>query len=195
MPASERVKRSVRMLTDLYSIVVGMALVTAIGNMFVRSAVGESSIQWERLIWFSAFFITMLPFYHGALRYLDETYALCETAPKKLFLVIDYLLLMSEACLIVVLALAISNPTTFVTIFFVLLLVDIIWAIASYFATDAGNKTTTLWLVINFVAAVIWLILRFTPTLKDISPYDFVGLAWLRSIVDYALCWKVFIPD
>lgn len=195
MPAGEPTKRSVDTLKELYSVVVGMALVGAIGSVLEKSSATAISIQWVRLPWFGAFFVTLLPFYHGALRYLDNTYIFAEKAPKRWALLIDYLLLFSEACFLVVLGLVVVSPPAFRWVFAALLALDVIWAIAGYFATETGIKTSHRWLLINACALVLWAVFKFTPVLEGARPYDLVGLACARSVADYVLCWSVFFPE
>src|ERR1700739_376328 len=148
MPDSRVTERSVDMLRELYSVVVGLALVGAIENVIEKSPTAGVLVHWNSILWFAAVFATLLPFYHGALRYLDDVYIFAGKQPKRLALLVDYLFLFSEACLLVALGLLIARPEAFTPVFAALIGLDVIWALSGYFITETGFETVWRWLLI-----------------------------------------------
>ncbi len=65
-------ERSVSHLQQLYTVVVGLALTVAITNLIDQAA--PVPIRMAALPYFVSYLVTLVPFYHGALRHLDVTY-------------------------------------------------------------------------------------------------------------------------
>jgi len=183
------------MLRELYSVVVGLALLGALQNLIEKSPTAGVFIHWNLALWFGAVFVTLLPFYHGALRYLDDVYILGPRKPKRLALLVDYLFLFSEACLLVVLGLLLARPEAFTPVFATLIGVDIIWALAGYFITETGFGSIWRWLLINLVTLFVLAAITYTPFLSGAKPYHIVCLAFLRTISDYIWCWDMYFPE
>jgi len=66
-------ERPIRHLQGLYTVVVGVALTVAVSNLIDQDA--DVPIRVQVLPYFIAYLFTLVPFYHGALRHLDITYA------------------------------------------------------------------------------------------------------------------------
>ena len=194
MAVGDRTKRSVDALRELYSVVVAFALVGAIGGLVSKNASGIVFFP-ENIPWFIALFTTLLPFYHGALAYLDKTYIFSTEQPKRLALLVDYLILLCEAGLFVWLGLIISDTEGFVEYYAYLLILDVFWAAAVYFLTPAGLQTVWRWLVINLVTLGLMAAISYTPFLQVLKPDVFAYLAILRSIADYIWCWGDYFPE
>lgn len=192
---AKRLERSVDMLKELYTVVVALALVEAVGGLLSKSETSGLAIHLDRFQWFVAVFLTLLPFYHGALMYLDAAYIFAPVKPKRLALLVDYLILFCEACLLVALGLLISRPQSFVRYYMLLLSVDVVWILLGYFLTPDGIKTSWRWLVINAVSLVLVGIIEKTPMLDSFKPNYIIYLAMLRTAVDYVWCWRIYVPD
>ncbi len=95
--------------------------------------------------------VTLIPFYHGAFRHMDDIYIFPE-APRKRpgprVLLVDYLLLMFEAGLLVWLATSISNLVIFTQGFVFLMAVDVLWAAVTGILTPA--KSVFKWGILKF---------------------------------------------
>lgn len=194
MPASERTEHSIQNLKELYSVVMGLALVGAINVVVSRTESGVI-VHPQYFPWFVALFATLLPFYHGAQSYLDETYIIAIEKPRPLALLIDYLILFSEAGLLVWLGIVISDATAFRRYYTILLSLDVLWAIAVYFLTPNGFKTAKRSLIINAVTLIIIAVVSYTPILEQLKPDYLFYLAILRTIFDYIICWKIYFPE
>jgi len=80
----ERRKSSVDNLERLYTVVAALALTTAVGQLLRESATGELAdavvrianidVYYATLPMFLTLIVTLIPFYHGANRYLYENY-------------------------------------------------------------------------------------------------------------------------
>lgn len=66
-------KTSVENLQSLYSLVVGLALANAVLKV-ARGELEPVPVDLTTLPLFLGFLVTLVPFYHGALRHLDATY-------------------------------------------------------------------------------------------------------------------------
>jgi hypothetical protein len=63
---------TVRNLQELYTVAVGIALALAVQELINGSV--EEPIEWSRVPAFIGFLATLIPFYHSAMRHLDEVY-------------------------------------------------------------------------------------------------------------------------
>ena len=198
-------ENSVKHLEGLYSIVVGIGLSIAIYNL-VNTTGGNVSLKIELLPFFGAFLVTLIPFYHGALRHLDITYI--EQGGKhvhRFALLVDFLALFIESCLLLALAFLIVKPSSFSWGLVVLLGFDTLWAIIAHlgFSQDSPKaklKPELRWGVINFITTII-LISYLVFLLPEKSTGDLrllIGvpcISLLRSIIDYASCWDTYYPS
>jgi hypothetical protein len=107
-------ENSVKQLCELYNVVVGLALATAIYKVIDENAV-YLPISRAHVWTFLVFIITVVPFYHGAVRHLYATYV--EHGGSKRIkngaLLIDYALLFAEGGVFVGLAYLIQSPSGF----------------------------------------------------------------------------------
>ena len=99
-----RVERGVDNLQRLYTIVIGIALTEALARFVLGPGFRTSAVAAPATLYLAAyvptmvaFVATLLPFYHGALRYLDETYVINATRVKPSALLVDFLVLFVEA--------------------------------------------------------------------------------------------------
>jgi len=150
--------------------------------------------------------ITLIPFYHGALRHLDVTYV--EEGGKqvrKFALLVDFSALFIESCLLLALAVLIVKPPFFAWGLVVLLAFDTIWALSAHlgFSQDVKPKPELRWAIINLFTVIILsiylVILDFVPPLTYASDpkiwVGILGISILRSTIDYWLCWNFYYPS
>ncbi|PKP58792.1 MAG: hypothetical protein CVT89_02260 [Candidatus Altiarchaeales archaeon HGW-Altiarchaeales-2] len=110
---NEAQANSVRNLENLYSVVVGLGLSIAILNL-IDTTRGAVPIKLELVPFFLAFLVTIIPFYHGALRHLDTTYI--EKGGKQIrtgALLFDFSILFIESCFFIGLAVLLPTPQFF----------------------------------------------------------------------------------
>jgi hypothetical protein len=146
-----------------------------------------------------------LPFFHGALRHLDDAYLENDSDHVKPgALIVDFALLFLHAMAFVVLALLLENPNHFGLLLLALILVDVFWGAFVYFAASSrtDHAAEGRWTLINlcfillgvgyFLKCRIWL-----GPVEDKIFLSFVIFAgcFLRSLIDYVWCWRFYFPN
>jgi len=190
-------------LQGLYTVAVGLALTTAIEKLVDQNAL----IPFRKLVipYFAAYFVTLVPIYHGALCHLDQSYLGDSSTPKKGALLLDWILLFVESCTLYGLAILIQNPRSFSYVFLGLLLFDSVWALLANFAFSAQKGGLTFearWAIVNFIAFVLLSVAliflhSLDPDRKPVETYRWMLiliLAVARTITDYIWCWKGYFP-
>jgi hypothetical protein len=207
---------SVRHLQQLYTIVAGLALSDAVSTLF-RGEVAPGS-DWPVLCLIAAFVVTLIPFFHGAMRHLDDTYLLSESngQQRNRLLAADFVILFVESVLLFMLAHWILDPQKFLFAAIALLAVDIAWAIVSHLLGDReemtrqpGNVLQRMrhgefvllgWAGTNLVFIAVLLIYWayrqwLGETQSNAMAISLLCILSLRSIVDYAISWHFYFPS
>lgn len=196
-------QNSVRSLQALYSVVVGLALAAALDSV-IDPVSGAVPIRFEALPLLLALIITLIPFYHGALRHLDITFI--EEGGKHVrsgALLVDFVILFLEGCVFLALARLLTQPQAFAWGLLTLFVIDIVWAVAAHFAfTAPGEGQAELqWLQNNAAAAVVVLVYTlvtvsvFTASEREIFlSWGIAAIALARTIVDYKRSWYFYYP-
>ena len=195
-PARER---SVDHLQNLYGVVVGLALALAVGNV-LTSALGGDAVRWRSMPLFVAFLVTIVPFYHGALRHLDDVYVGSGLPhPRSGAVLVDFFVLFLEGCVFLGLATSINRPERFAWTYLLLLSVDVGWAAltSTVLAQERRLPTVLTWLKINSIAIPTLILVLALVYASGLDEHDLL-LAFLpifaaaRSAVDYALEWRFY---
>lgn len=200
----EAQKNSVRNLQNLYSIVVALGLSLSIYSLIDTSLEGVP-FKLELLPFFASFLVTLIPFYHGALRHLDATYVEHDGIKvRKGALLADFALLFIESCILLGLAVLLPTPQFFAWGLVALLALDTIWGflVRLVFSQDVKPKPELRWALINLITL---LVLSVSYVIIDIfPPVSGVGepklwviillVSVIRTIVDYVLCWDFYFP-
>jgi hypothetical protein len=186
-----RQARSVQHLQNLYAVVVAIALTLAVERL-LRSG----QIEADKLLLFVALVATLIPFYHGTLRHLDDVYIeRKELDRRETALLFDFFALFLESCILLGLAASITRPHFFAWTLLALLIVDITWATvtAEYFKTSDGILAHRDWVQVNSATAVL-LFLLIATGLSDGWAFKalVMGLAVARTVADYALSWRFY---
>lgn len=194
---------SVKQLADLYNVVIGIALSAAIYNTIDQSTTGVP-LHFDHLFNFGTVLVTIIPFYHGAVRHLMATYVEDggSSQIKSGALMADYILLFLEGCVFVTLAVLIANTETLVWVIVSLLLLDSIWGFLAWLAfTGARSQyAERKWAIINlFCTGVLVLIGVYGNSTITSDPLMAQGSIFcvmvIRTIVDYGLCWNFYYPS
>ncbi len=217
IPSLAKQESSVRHLQLLYTIVAGLALSDAIGALFGEQAADDAS-AWQLLPLLIAFVVTLIPFFHAALRHLDDAYLIDPTAHqvKRGALAADFLFLFFEGCLLFALAHRLEAERVFLGLFSVLLVVDIVWAITFHLASPSSRrKAAELQLLFlsrkqNLVFQLKWaannLVFLLIVGLFVLVDHQFLHLgpagtrivimlvAIARAASDYAVSWPFYFP-
>jgi hypothetical protein len=189
--------RTVDALQRAYAIVIVLALTTGVKLLievtgFSQSTGGAHPAVLPTVLLFIAFVLTLVVFYHGMNRHLDDTFV---TGTKKiqrpLLLLIDIFVFLVEAALLVVMANSISNPSAFLYSWSALLAVDILWGLFVYLFVR--RVPPAKWVANNaFFLVIAWILwLFFFP--QNAILIAVVEIA--RNVVDYQLNWRFYFPS
>lgn len=203
MPANydDARKRSVDNLQRLYTFVVSLAFTESLRRTLLSPA-GTVELNWSnKWVMFLSLIFTVIPFYHGANRYLDATYVTNERRPKRYSLMIDFLFLFFQGLLLFTLALLITKDASLSVandeLFFhglaALLLVDVVWVSISRFVTeDSSSEQKSAyrrWAFINVFAIAVILVFVWRRWWDCM-----VVVAFARSAVDYLVAHDFYYP-
>ena len=199
---SEAQKRSVDNLQRLYAIVVSLAMAEVLTHVFNR----HTAVS----IFEAAVFLSIVvPFYHGAHRYLDDTYVLGLRSAKSFALILDFWGLFIEALLLFLLALLVESEW-----FFIILLVLLLWDTCWVGLTQLTAASTPLsnevykkpfhyawWAILNGITIVLVFFTVFSRLISvalwntdNLRIGAACGLVVVRTVLDYILVWDFYYP-
>ena len=196
-------ERIVGSLQELYTVVVGLALVTGLTSLIDTES--DVPIHFGGLPFFVAFLFTLVPFYHGALRHLDDRYISDPSPAPARALMADWALLFIEGCVLLALAVLVNKPVAFTLTFMVLLALDAIWGILAHYAFPMNRPSTGAelnWAILNLIAAGLLLIVLVgtwlpTDAIRPVGVWVWLpvcAIGVLRTIVDYKISWTFYYP-
>lgn len=197
-------ERSVSNLQRLYTVVISLAITEGLRRLLSDfSNTGTLPDMYSTIAFFSLL-VTIIPFYHGANRYLDATYVTGERTAKSEALMLDFIAIFFEGIVFFILAIMIQNIKIFFTILASLYIFDALWVgLTQLTATSDSGKSPNIriWSAINILAAIflfvsIWSNLLnwdFWPTQK-IQIIAVGGVAILRTVYDYYSVWNFYYP-
>jgi len=162
---------------------VGITPSTITGTIPLGSAV-------ERLLLLVAFVATAIPFYHGALTYLHRTSINANRSTM-----VDFLVLMLEAFVILLLSTSSSSPILFVTWFASLSAIDVLWLVFAL-KGKRSDPPPAIWLYLNVVMFFFLLAALYLQVVSDSVTFLFaLALTSVsRSVVDYTVAWRHYFP-
>lgn len=193
---------SVRSLVNLYTVVIGVALSLAVLGV-VDAERGLESATMPAVLLFIAFVATLFPFFHGALRHLDDAYIENENPHiRDGALVVDFVLLFVHALVFVVLSLLLKKPGHFAWVLVALLFIDVIWGLFVTFGPSSPKSGAEgRWTLINvvFVIAGATYLVWADVTLADVTAPSKLAIlvaavCVLRTVVDYVWCRTFYFP-
>jgi hypothetical protein len=185
-------ERSVDHLQGLYGVVVAIALGLAVDRIIPPAG---HPIAYRPLLLGAALLATLIPFYHGALRHLDEQYAQGRAPDRAGSVLVDFFVLFLEGCAFLALAVSVARPQVFARAFLLLLVLDIAWALITNFllTKDRRLRAQMSWLFINIVAVgmlSIFLLTHFDTT--RVLWWAIPALAIARTAVDLMFTWRFY---
>lgn len=208
---NQKLANSLKSLVNLYTVVIGAALSLAVVAVIDPTS-GLASVTAPALLLFFAFLATLIPFFHGALRHLDDAY-LENTGnhAKNGALIVDYALLFIHGLGFLVLALLLKNPAHFAWVLAAILMIDVIWGGFAFFVSASEDSAVPRWTLINliFVAGLVVFLAyhRLWPTLSNEAAPDrpwsdpvLIALVLffaclIRTTIDYAWCRDFYFPN
>jgi hypothetical protein len=200
MDIKEKIQRSVDSLETIYAVVIAFAVTKAIETVLFDPA--NKTVEFGRLIEHGpgllAFFVTIVPFYHGMHRHLSRTY-IEETASSKRegFLLLDFFIFFLEACILLVFASSLDSGGKAFIALGALLVVDSVWAIVAHGIHYSDWKNSPWkWSAINIVTIVLLYACLFSNVfdegMKRVWALTIIAIS--RTIADYAFCWPFYFP-
>jgi len=199
MPQNRTVtERSVSNLQTLITVVISLALIQAIES--VVSFQGDPvslSINIKLLVTtFLVLIVTLIPFHHGANRYLDETYIDKKRARRPMTGLVDFFFFFVEAGIFYGMALSISEPRFFFFLLVILLGIDVAWLLFVLVNDYETFKKIKHWLWLNLIMIILVLVFRAGTFMPDAFDKWFVLgiIAIIRTGLDYKLEWPFYWP-
>lgn len=196
-------KNAISSLSSLYTVIIGVALSIAAVQL-VNQETGISGISFVKLSLFFSLLCTLIPFYHGALRHLDNAYLENHNPHiRDGALILDVLLLILHGMTFVVLAMLLNLPSQFAWVLMALIIVDVIWGIFVYYgpSTQRGPSAEGKWALINLGFVLLGGLLLYLCDIglqSDIEPLKLAlpiaVFCLIRTLVDYGLCWAFYFP-
>jgi hypothetical protein len=190
-------ERSVNNLQTLFTVVIALALVEAIKSIIAfKTSLVSINFNVKFLPTFVALVSTLIPFHHGANRYLDETYIVKQGPIRPLTGLIDFFFFFFEAAVFYVMALSIQQPKFFFFALLFLFGIDIIWLIFVYYSANESFKKIKHWLWLNILLVIVVLIINPGKFMAD-DIYKWILLAIFvvgRTVLDYIFEWPFYWP-
>jgi len=199
---SEGQKRSIDNLQRLYTVVVSLAVTESLKRIFAPTETGVTIPSAPEGMMVTSLIATLIPFYHGANRYLDATYVTGERAAKHYALMLDFIALFVEGLLFFVLAMLIRNERNFYIVLSILLIFDSLWVVSTMFSkekiqgTAVAEPKLVAWALLNIVSVLVILFFLFSniwPT-EDRRRISALVVVILRTVIDYILLWSFYYP-
>src|SRR5438067_3496175 len=194
--ADKATERSVDSIARIYAVVTALAISQTVQTLLKdpASAIVNSATLLAGTPAFIAFLFTLVPFWHGMNRHLDRCYLEKNETVVRGALLFDFVVFFGEAGLLFAAGFTLRSGLTSFYFLGALLLVDMIWGAISHQIHFAGKKSHVVkWSAINVAAGFLaFLVVEFPFNQKTVV---LMGVAILRSIADYALCWNFYFPD
>ncbi|HEY6251864.1 MAG TPA: hypothetical protein VI685_18045 [Candidatus Angelobacter sp.] len=189
-----KIRDSIRGLKEFYSGVLALALYEAIRGVAETHDVLRT-LQFRFFL--LAFCATLIPFYHGLMRYFDDSYLSDAPEPKPASFMFDYLLFCVLGGLLVWMGAIFGtgfDGDYFIRVYAALLAMDVVWGFMTHFLTN-NFKKVKYWLWLNFgVLVVIALLWAISHPFQGYQITVFLIIAPVRSILDYAWNWDMYFP-
>jgi hypothetical protein len=204
----ERRKSSADNLERLYTIMAGLCLATAVAHLLSETTgqntpdalsvlVANVRLRYDVAPMFVALLITLLPFYHGANRYIFDTYVLgAGGLPSAPGAMLDFAFFFVQAMLFYAMALVVADGAAFYALLVVLLLSDCIWSALAVVARRADWSNAKLWLALNLVTSLVVIIALVGPGWPNgIGKWAVLaGVAVIRTACDYLMGRQFYWP-
>jgi hypothetical protein len=198
--------RSVDNLQRLYTVVVSLAVTESLRRLLTPLVTPNMEPPgYDSWMMFVSFLVTVVPFYHGANRYLDATYVTGERRATTHALMIDFIALFLEGLLLFGCAMLVGNAKGFYTLLGCIFVFDAIWVgftRLTVLVEDGERPSYKIWAGVNLAAAAA----LFVSFWSNILRWDFwssalaanlaaLGIAIGRTVYDYVSVWSFYYPD
>ena len=195
--AVDPLARTVRNLENLYSVVVAVGLTLAVQQLIV---IGEGvEFRWGALPAVIAYVVTLVPFYHGAERHLEDAYVdnpRQGANPRRLLF--DFVVLFVEACVLLAAAAVVHFPRALLAALVVLWVIDIAWGVSARLIFRLKDEVLK-WAMVNSGAVAVfgglWLVAELSDLADLTVGWALLAISLMRSVVDYATSWEFYFPE
>ena len=192
----ERRAATVEHLQELYAIMAGVGLAIAMSQL-IRAQ--DSHLQVRAIPLVVAYAVTLVPFYHGALRHLDQSYRHEDSwlEGHRYLLLGDFAWLFIEAGTFFALASFVRRPVQFGITLSALLCLDVVW-LSIWLWRSRRSTDEEWWRRINL--ATVGVLVPFTALASAENLSHFLlslivlTIALARSIADYWLGRDFYFP-
>jgi hypothetical protein len=189
--------RSVDSIARIYAVVTALAISQTV-QTFLKDSNGNAILSIAGLTpggpALVAFLSTLVPFWHGMNRHLDRCYLEKKETVVRGALLFDFAVFFCEASLLFAAGLSLRSGLRSFYVLGLLLLVDMVWGFISHQIHFPGKKSYVVrWSSINLAAGALAFFIVIFPF--DQKAWALTVVAILRSITDYALCWRFYFPD
>lgn len=205
---AEAWKTTVETLQRFYSIVIAIALTSALSKLIgILEGAPTAPDRLQAIALAAAFLSTIVPFYHGMERHLYDTHRVLPELGKggrPFPLLADIFVFIIEGSILFAMGRNLDNTANFLMLWSMLLVVDVVWSFAVWHV-QRGKRPA--WILNN----VAWLILAWVAWFSlplVLSDFGFAAseFLWLipvfiavieisRSIADYWMNWRFYFPD
>jgi hypothetical protein len=191
-----------QVLLYLYGVVIALALTTAIGITVSPSgvAVGPLQLNEKLLTLFGAFFVTIVPFYHGASVYLLRTYKHGNPSSKRGAPLVDFFVLAIEGVIFYAIAASIKTEKSFIVWLALLFLLDLVWIGFTYIKSSdmrpsEGEQAPKWWAILNSVMILFLISISGIDASSWTQIYYLIfAAAIIRTFFDYLNCYDYYFP-
>jgi len=195
--ADKLVERSVDSVQNIYAVVIALAISQAIESL-LKEPTGGTVLSIERvspgLPGFVAFLVTLVPFWHGMNRHVDRCYLEKTSDAVQGALLFDFVVFFLESGCLFAAGWSLRSGIESFRYLGALLCIDMLWGFISHQIHFRGEKSHVVkWSAINVVAMGLAILIVTCPF--EWKPSVLMVVAILRSIADYAFCWKFYFPD
>lgn len=195
---ADKLRRSMGSWERLHAVIIGLALTSGL-KIFAdawESLPGFSFLDSSEFLLLVALAATLIPFFHGAQRHLEVVHIESPTHDRPGLLMFDFVMLFLIGAVFVVLGFTVHDPVRFLHVLIVLMIVDLVWAIATFLSQrksePATNPALLSWMVLDVVSILAILILWRFVSVSVWSPILALA-AVIRTVFDYWKNWGFYL--
>ncbi len=185
---------------------VSLAVTDSLRGLLGGLSTGGQLPEYNRWLMVLSLILTVIPFYHGANRYLDATYVTGERYAVRLALLLDFVMLFLEGLIFFGIAMLSYNENYFYTALAVVLVFDAIWVVSTKITErisdiELPSHKIYVWAILNIITAFLICVFTWSNILvgefwstKLAKSISLVSIVALRTTLDYILMWEFYYP-
>jgi hypothetical protein len=186
------IEKSIDSLQRIHALISALAVGEAVRRLIINPGAADASFNVEALPQFVALVCTVVPFYHGMHRHLEQTYLFAtDVRHPKGVLLIDFVVFLVESSTFFALATLFKSPAFF-WLLAVLLIFDALWSGTMALITQAANFK---WCLLNFSTAIgMFVVLSLNVFKSGHDVWLLTLIVSIRTIIDYTTHWRFYFP-